>query len=770
MTARKSLARENKDLKEALRLARSLIEALAEGTDVIIAAQDTEFRYTFFNAAYKKEIKRLTGKDATVGMRMPDLFADMPEQRKVALDEWNEAMGGKTTGKTIEFGHPARHRRVYKVHHSPVRDEEGRIIGAVEIAYDITKRTNADAQTRLLQDAVARERDRLSALLASITDEIWFADKDDRFTLVNPSGAQEFALDMHDAVDVRKLAESLEVFRPDGSRRPVEEAPPLRALRGELVRHEEEIVRSPVTGELRHRQVSSSPVKNVDGAIIGSVSVVRDVTELKLAEERIRNLASFPEYNTNPVMETDLCGNITYANPAAKKVIEDAGLAEGDINVFLPKDTERVLKRLAEKDGSVFQHETVIGERIFATAIAVVPQLRVGRIYARDITRRKRAEQALGASRNLLQGIIDNSPRYIYVSDLEGRYMVVNRAVAEVFGFQPEKMIGKTRRETMAEEMADRYEAHDREVIKTGRSLDFEEYGVFNGRPRTFLTTKFPLFNADGIICAVAGMSVDISNRKETEESLRRDKESFERLVQKRTSELIRARSELERAKRLSDIGALAATVAHELRNPLAAIGMAGYNIQRKAQSRGLDKHIAIIHKKIRESDQIIDNLLFYSRIRPPQYESVDIQGLIGESIDAIGERGRKQVTVRRRSYPPESVSIEADPTQIREVLGNLLNNAHDAVESGSGVIEIMCEQKDDLVEITVRDNGVGIDGEVLPMVFDPFFTTKAEGTGLGLTVCRQIIGLHGGSIRAESEVGKGTTIIMTLPRERKGC
>jgi PAS domain S-box-containing protein len=150
---------------------------------------------------------------------------------------------------------------------------------------DITDRKLAEEKTQALLDSVQREKNRLSALLESIPDEVWFADSEGIFTIANPAALEEFCLSPGETIEVRELAKSLEVLRPDGSCRPVEEAPPLRALSGEVVKNLEEIVRTPANGELRYRQVSSTPVRDHSGAIMGSVSVVRDITDQKKLEE-----------------------------------------------------------------------------------------------------------------------------------------------------------------------------------------------------------------------------------------------------------------------------------------------------------------------------------------------------------------------------------------------------------------------------------------------------------------------------------------------------
>jgi PAS domain S-box-containing protein len=258
------------------------------------------------------------------------------------------------------------------------------------------------------------------------------------------------------------------------------------------------------------------------------------------------------------------------------------------------------------------------------------------------------------------------------------------------------------------------------------------------------------------------------AERDKAQEILRRDKETLERLAMERSQELIRARIELERAKRLSDIGTLASTVAHELRNPLAAIGMAASNIKRKAKDQALDSHISNIEKKVKESDQIISNLLFYSRIRPPHHEKVRISSVLDECGDITEKFPRKQISLVKTLDALKNIDIEADPIQIKEVFYNILDNACDAVDDVSGRIEISGEDKGSHIKISVTDNGIGIDSEHLARIFEPFFTTKAKGTGLGLSVCQQIINFHNGLIEAQSTLEKGTSIIVTLPKKKK--
>ena len=137
-------------------------------------------------------------------------------------------------------------------------------------------------------ESVQAEKEWFSQVLSSINEEVYFTDTQKRYTFANAAAMREFGHKTVKDIEVEKIIAHLTVLRPDGTPRPIEEAPPLRALTGEVIRDEEQITRIPRTGELRHRQVSSAPVRDASGKIIGSVSVVRDITERKRAEALLR--------------------------------------------------------------------------------------------------------------------------------------------------------------------------------------------------------------------------------------------------------------------------------------------------------------------------------------------------------------------------------------------------------------------------------------------------------------------------------------------------
>jgi signal transduction histidine kinase len=213
-------------------------------------------------------------------------------------------------------------------------------------------------------------------------------------------------------------------------------------------------------------------------------------------------------------------------------------------------------------------------------------------------------------------------------------------------------------------------------------------------------------------------------------------------------------------------IGTLAATVAHELRNPLGVIQTAIYNVRRKNKQGNLQKHLDNIENKIEESERIINNLLAYSRIKKPVMKKIHLYNFLTECITTFGaQHCGSGIKIKTELSGLSDVHFTLDPFQIREVLTNVLDNACGALQNMAGEIIIKGEQvPPDMIVLSVSDNGEGIDSFDLDEVFRPFFTRKSKGTGLGLTISRELINLHGGTIGISSQKGQGTSVRITLP------
>lgn len=225
--------------------------------------------------------------------------------------------------------------------------------------------------------------------------------------------------------------------------------------------------------------------------------------------------------------------------------------------------------------------------------------------------------------------------------------------------------------------------------------------------------------------------------------------------------------AELKKKERLSEIGTLAATVAHELRNPLAVIGIIAYNLRRETGNRPeLAKYIEDIEKKINQSSQIIDNLLNYSRIKLPQFEDIPIYELINNCLVETREKFKdKAVQISTDISGLKKEMLWADLFQINQILNNLFRNAWEAAPRDGGRVGVSGRMEEGNIIIQIEDNGHGIPPEHMENVFKPFFTLKSKGTGLGLSVCREMVHLHDGKIMLSSIPGKGTTAILSLPK-----
>ncbi|MBN2531508.1 MAG: PAS domain S-box protein [Spirochaetales bacterium] len=342
----------------------------------------------------------------------------------------------------------------------------------------------------------------------------------------------------------------------------------------------------------------------------------------------------------------------------------------------------------------------------------------------------------------LLEIIFSNTHFLIAYLATDFTFIQVNDAYARAFNQSPDFFIGKNHFDLFPH-VENR--TIFKNVVKTGISyITYAEPFFHSGKPEPGITywdwSLQPIKNnneVEGIILVL----IDVTRRKKAEE-------------------------DLFNAKRLSDIGALAATVAHELRNPLGVIQAAIYNIKRKSQNIEIEKHIKNIKAKVEESEQIINNLLSYSKFKIPRRVEIPIFNFLNELFDDIISKNIKDNIALKRNFEVlKDTIIRIDPFQIREVLNNIVNNAYQSLPPADGCIEIMGSfSNNNQLYLHIKDNGKGIEKEDLEKIFNPFFTTRSKGTGLGLTICKELIKLHNGTIEIQSRKGQGTTVKITLP------
>jgi two-component system NtrC family sensor kinase len=246
--------------------------------------------------------------------------------------------------------------------------------------------------------------------------------------------------------------------------------------------------------------------------------------------------------------------------------------------------------------------------------------------------------------------------------------------------------------------------------------------------------------------------------------------DGLEREVEARTAELRAANEQLVRTEKLSSLGKLSASIAHEINNPLAGILTFAKLVSRNlaegtpdAERRAaLQKHLALIERESQRCSTIVKNLLDFARERPLQQKLLDPRAPLEEALSLVDNQFRTQgVTIERAL---EAVPlVVADFGQLRQAFVNIAMNACEAMGRG-GTLRLTTHERDGLVEIVLADSGPGIPPERLSRIFEPFFTTKEKGTGLGLSVVYGIVQKHEGTIAVDSEVGRGTTFTIRLP------
>ena len=241
-------------------------------------------------------------------------------------------------------------------------------------------------------------------------------------------------------------------------------------------------------------------------------------------------------------------------------------------------------------------------------------------------------------------------------------------------------------------------------------------------------------------------------------------KEAYSARVRETERNLVQ--DKLTRAEHLAEIGSLAASIAHEVKNPLAGISGAIQVIRKGLEPDDPRRPIiAEVLGQIDRLDSAVKDLLLYARPNPPRIRQCDLDAIINRMLKLLGtEPDLQPVRVdyqSDRDLPP----LPADEAQIEQVLMNLLLNAAQASREGD-TISINVAANDSFLRLVLRDNGRGMDEIVRRRMFEPFFTTKARGTGLGLSICRKIVEAHHGRIDIETELGEGTTVTVDLPTE----
>ena len=386
----------------------------------------------------------------------------------------------------------------------------------------------------------------------------------------------------------------------------------------------------------------------------------------------------------------------------------------------------------------------------------------VALLHRRQAIEREIAQASLEDSEHRFRDFAETASDWFWEQDSQLRFTFVSRGSPDG---TTGGVIGKTRADLVAagqhldtsDEQLNEYNAAI-EARRPFQNLRLQRTGP-DGSVRHICVAGRPIFDADGNFSGYRGTGRDVTNEVTAELDLARR-------VEDRTIELRQAQSDLVRKEKLSTLGQLTATVAHELRNPLSAIRNTVYAIKETVSRSGLDleRPLTRVERNIQRCDRIITDLIDFTRIRDISRVKVEVDRWLD---DVLAEQQLPQGVVLRRAFGAPRLRVNCDPERMRRVIINLVDNAAQAMADnadGERTITVETRADGETFEIAIADTGPGIPGDVLAKVFEPLFSTKNFGTGLGLPTVRQIVEQHGGTVEIASAPGKGTRVAVRLP------
>lgn len=637
--------------------------------------------------------------------------------------------------------------RTVEVSASPVFDESGEVVQVIEACRDITERVRAEEKLRIFQRfAEAAEQG------------FGMADLDCRVTYVNPALARMLGLSEEQMQQF--LGSTFVTAYPEEVQKRLREEIVPAVLRGES--WQGELWFETPDGRRVETYESYFLVHDEQGNPLCIADAITDITERKRTEEALRDREAkyrlLAENQRDVVVAVAPDGTLTYCSPA----VEEFGGYDAQEELGEPvtkyvateEDRRRVTEvieaavRDQESTSIGFFYRPKEGEPfpVEATGKPVVEDGRVASIQAvlRDITERKRAEEAQKELLQRLQAIMDNVRATIFLKDAKMRYIAVNEPYYELLPQGVDDVTGLCDRDMFPERLAAGFEEEDRKVLETGEPLEKEDrVRLRSGRGAHMAVSLSPVLDGDGRAVGLVGIAYDISEQKRVEAALARSNQELEQF---------------------------AYVASHDLQEPLRMVSSYCQLLARRYQGQLDEDADEFIHYAVdgaSRMQRLIEDLLQYSRVntrgKPPEPTEADdvLTGVLADLEMHIEETGAE---VTHDPLP----QVMADPVQLGRLFQNLVSNAIKYRSEDPPRIHIGAARQNGQWRFSVQDNGLGIDPQFHDRVFVIFQRLQARdetgGTGIGLAVCKRIVERHGGRIWVESAEGKGSTFYFTIP------
>ena len=528
-------------------------------------------------------------------------------------------------------------------------------------------------------------------------------------------------------------------------------------------------------GETFPALIYASPIVD-ENKVIGIRGIIVDITDRKKTEQEIQKLSKAVNQSSNTIVITDTKGDIEYANPKFKDLtgytVEEAiGLNPRILNARTqPKEyyikmwntitagkTWKGEFHNKKKNGDLFWENVTITP-LKNDADKIINYLAI----KEDITEKKAAVEALESSEEKFRAIVETASDWIWEVDNNGKYTYSSPKVFSILGYTVDEIIGKTPFDLMSETEGDRMSKIFLDIISQNKSMgEIENINIHkNGTPVILETSGLPFFDGNGNLLGYRGIDRDITERKKIEQ------------------EILKQTKELKNANATKD--KFFSIIAHDLRGPIGAMvgfskilvdGFNDYDINRQKE------YVSILNDGVNKVYKLLDNLLLWSRSQQGKIgfspESENLFLLVEETNDMLSQMAKGKM-IKLENKIPQKLNIEVDKDMLLTVLRNLISNAIKFTPKG-GQITVKANKHgsgtdNDYTEISVQDSGVGIAEKMHSKIFSIVENTTTKGTenevgtGLGLIICKEFIEKHGGKIWVESEVGKGSTFIFTIP------
>ena len=744
---------ENTRLKQALQKSEVSRQVLLDSSLDCIVCTDAQARITEFNSAAERVFR--IPRSVALGQDLPTLlFPDAQSTHRQHLFGTLSADGVELIGNRIEITATRPDGNEFPAEFSATRVSIEGQPAFVLYVRDITARKRAE-QAALW----------LAAVVRSSHDAIISKDLSGRIMSWNRGAEEIYGYSAEEAVG-RHISMLAPLDRPD------EIDTILNRLRnGEQVKGLE-TVRVAKSGKRLNVLLTVSPVRDANGDLTGASVVARDITAEKMAADALRKATETSIYSSPvPIIANDVKGCVVTWNPAAERVFgwKEAEVIGKPLGTIPPQEREqaavlhrRLLSgqtltgievRRCRRDGSL------VTISLSATPLRDHNGQVKGIIgFLTDITDRKNAEDALRRTEEKYRSIFENAVEGIYQATPDGRYVSANPALARMLGFDSVDQLTEARNDIGHQEYFHPEVRADllRSIQENGVVRNFEyEAHRRDGKKIWLTTTAHAVRDEKGRLLYFEGTVQDVTERRELEQQLRQ-------------------------MQKIEAIGRLAGGVAHDFNNILMAISSYTELLGKKAADESTRRYVDEIARAVTRGSGLTQALLTFSRKQVLCPKVLDLNTVVSQQLEMLKRLIPENIELK---FVPSSSrdQVKADPSQMEQIIMNLVINARDAMPGGGSVVievgratfdpatEVVHETAGpgNYVMLSVRDNGCGMNNETKSHLFEPFYTTKEQGkgTGLGLATVFGIVKQNLGHIAVQSELNQGTTFKIYLPR-----